>query len=124
MGSHENTTSAIEDGLNASQVLFTANPLFLTPQSKQIFQVQERIWDELENFSTAWFQRRQDATQAIINAGRRIASEGRSDPSSMMKEMSDLQANAMQRLTEDARECAEMLNRCRESMTQKKAEAI
>ena len=124
MTSHENTTSAIEESLNASQVLFTANPLFLTPQSKHIFQAQERIWDEIEHFSNAWFQRRQDATQAIINAGRRMASEGRNDPSSMMKEMSELQASALQRLTADARECAEMLNRCADSLVQKEAQAI
>ncbi|MCQ0091706.1 hypothetical protein [Roseovarius sp. M141] len=124
MARHENTTPAIEDALNASQVLFTANPLFLPPQSKHLFQAQERFWDEIETFSTAWFRRRQAATHAIIDAGRRIASEGGRDPALMIKEVTELQSGAMERLTADARECTEMLTHCADALARNEITAI
>ncbi|WP_113912422.1 hypothetical protein [Roseovarius dicentrarchi] len=124
MSRHENTTDAQEKALNASQVLFTANPLFLTPQSKHMFEAQERIWDQIETFSTAWFRRRQDATQALIDAGRRIAAEGGNDPAGAIKEVSDFQAGAMKRLTEDAQQCAELVRNCADALVRNEMEAL
>ncbi len=124
MARNENTTSAEENALNAAQVLFTANPLFLTPQSKHMFQAQERIWDQIETFSTAWFRRRQDATQALIDAGRRIASEGGSDPALMIKEISEFQAGSIQRLTADTKECTELVTQCADALMRNEVEAI
>ena len=64
MARSERTTNAIEDALNAAQVEFSVNPLFMAPQTKQVLQAQERMFDEAEKFWSAWFQRRQDATQS------------------------------------------------------------
>ncbi len=124
MASHENTTSAIDNALNASQVLFSANPLFMNPQNKHMFQAQERIWDQIETFSTAWFRRRQDATQALIDAGRRIASEGGNDPAAMIKEVTEFQAGAMERLKVDAKECTDLLTQCAGSLARNEMEAL
>ncbi len=124
MARHENTTSKIEDALNASQVLFTANPLFLEPQTKNLFEAQERILNQVEAFSKAWFQRRQDGTQAMIDAGRRIASEGGNDPAVIMKEVTEFQSGAMERLSTDAKECTEMLSQCAVALAVNEAEAI
>ncbi len=124
MTSRENTSSRIEDALNASQVLFSANPLFLPPQSKHFFEAQERILDQVEAFSKAWFQRRQDATQAMIDAGRRIASEGGGDPSLMIKEVTELQSEAMERLKADAKGCTDMFTQCADALARNEMEAV
>lgn len=124
MANHENTNAAIEDAINASQVLFTANPLFLTPQSKHFFEAQQRILDEVETFSTAWFQRRQDAVQAMVDSARRIASEGGRDPAKMIKEATEFQAGAMKRISEDAKTCTEMLTHCAEAVSRNEVEAM
>lgn len=112
MASHENTSAAIESALNAAQVLFSADPAFLTPQTKQVLEAQQRFFDELEKFTSAWFQRRQDATHSLIDIGRRIVAEGKSDPASAIKEFADWQSLSLERLTQDARECSEMLSKC------------
>lgn len=112
MAHRERTTSDQENELNAAQVLFTANPLFLTPQLKQLMQTPERFFDELEAFSSAWFKRRQEATHAMIDAGRRLASNGSGDPASALTEISHWQTRSMEHLAEDAKDCTEMLSRC------------
>ncbi len=124
MTNHENTTPQIEDALNASQVLFTANPLFMAPHSKHFFEAQERILNQVEAFSKAWFQRRQDGTQAMIDAGRRIASEANNDPSRIMKEITEFQSGAMERLTADAKDCSEMISQCANTLAASEIETI
>ncbi len=112
MSDQENATNKNESALNRAQVLFSANPLFLNPQTKNYLQAQETLFDEVEKFANAWFQRRQDATMSMINAGRRIASEGKGDLAGAAKEIAGWQAAAMQQMAEDAKECAEMMRRC------------
>lgn len=112
IASRERRTPAMEDALNAAQVLFTANPLFLAPQTTHFWRAQDRILNEIERFSSAWFKRRQDATQSMIDAGRRLSSEGQADPADVIKEIIDWQIHSMERLAEDARDCTEMFSRC------------
>ncbi|MCB1311446.1 MAG: hypothetical protein KDK29_05955 [Sedimentitalea sp.] len=121
MARSERTTNAIEDALNAAQVEFSVNPLFMAPQTKQVLQAQERMLDEAEKFWSAWFQRRQDATQSMIDAGRRIASGGPTDPAGAMKEIVDWQIRSMERLAEDGKHCTEMLSRCAGALLDKEA---
>ena len=124
MASRIPTTDAQENALNAAQVLFTANPLFLAPQTKHFLQAQQRFFDEAEKFSAAWFQRRQDAMRSMIDLGRRIASHGRGDPASAMSEIAEWQTHSMERLAEDAKDCTEMLSRCVGSVAEDEAEAV
>ncbi|SMX48826.1 hypothetical protein [Maliponia aquimaris] len=112
MTRHESMTAAEDTALNAAQVLFTANPVFLAPQMKHVLHAQVRILDEVGKFSTAWLQRRQEAAQTMIDAGRRIAMQGSVDPANALKEMVDWQTHSMERLAADAKDCSEMLNRC------------
>lgn len=123
MASHENITPAQERALNAAQVAFSLNPRFMAPQTKHVLQAQERFFDEVEKFSTAWFQRRQDATRSMIEAGRRLTSEGRTDPASAMKEIADWQTQWMERLAEDVKDCTEMLSRCAGTFADDEGEA-
>lgn len=124
MTRHENMTNAETDALNAAQVEFSANPRFLAPQAKNFFQAQERILDEMGKFSAAWFKRRQDATNAMIKAGRHIISEGRVNPADAMKVITDLQARSIERLTEDAKDYAEMMTRCTGTVVASEIEAV
>lgn len=124
MAGRERTTAAIEEALNAAQVEFSLNPLFMAPQAKHFFEAQERLREESEKFWSAWFQRRQDAAQSLIDAGKRIASEGQTDPASAMMEILDWQMHSMERLAEDGKDCAEMLSRCAGAFVESETEAM
>lgn len=123
MATRENKTRAQDKALNAAQVLFTADPRFLAPQAKHILQMQERFFDEAEKFASTWFQRRQEATQAMIDAGRRLASEGKSDPGSALKEIVEWQTRSMERLAVDVKDYTEMLGRCTGTLVNTEADA-
>lgn len=124
MANQKTTTDMQENALNAAQVLFTANPVFLAPQTKQVLQMQEQFFAELEKFSTNWFQRRQEAVRLMIESGRRIASEGQNDPAGAMKELAEWQTGAMQRLAEDAGECGELFKQCAGAVVSHEVEAV
>lgn len=111
-------TNKQEDALNSAQVEFTLNPLFLSPQKQYFLQTQESIFDELEKFSSAWFQRRQDAAQAMIEASKHMLSQGQSDPSNALKKMADWHRDNMKRLADDAKECTEMMIHCAKAVVQ------
>ena len=123
MANRENTTSEIENALNAAQAVFTANPAFVAPQTKQFFEAQEQFFAGMEKFSSAWFHRRQEATKSLIEVGRRLSAQGRTDPASAMKEIITWQTGAMARLGEDAKDCTEMMRRCATSAAQTPVEA-
>ena len=123
MSDQDKATNKIESDLNRSQVLFTANPLFLNPQTKTFLQAQESFFDEFEKFATSWFQRRQEATMSMISAGRRIASEGKGDVAGAMKELATWQTVAMQQMAEDARECTELMRNCAGALGKKEDKA-
>ncbi len=117
------TPEEAENAMNAAQVEFTANPRFLAPQLKHVLQAQEYVLDEFEKFSSAWFQRREDATRSMIDAGRRVISEGQSDPARAMKELVDWQTKSMEHLTEDAKAFTEMMTQCAGAVVTNEIEA-
>lgn len=108
----ENTNPEAENALNAAQVLFTANPDYLAAQKRHFWEAQERVFEAVEKFSSAWFQRRKSAVVAMVDMGRRVSSEGRADPAGAMKEIAGLQAQSIKLLTEDAQALSEMLTQC------------
>lgn len=124
MASRNRKTADDERALDAAQVLFTANPVFLAPQTKHFFQAQQRFFHEVERFSSAWLQRRQDATRSIIDVGKRIASSGGCDPARAFTEIADWQTHFMDRLAEDAKDCVDILNRCASALVENEAEAV
>lgn len=124
MAIRENTTPAMEKALNAAQGMFTANPRFLAPQVKHTLQAQERFFDETEKFAAAWFRRRQDATQTLIDAGRRVVAAGHDAPSTALSEITTWQAQSMQRMRQDVQDYAEMLRRCAGVVVKEEAETV
>lgn len=124
MATRENTTSEHQQALNASQVLFTANPAFLAPQAKHALQTQERFFDEAEKFAAAWFERRREATQSLIDAARRIASAGQGDPSNALTEIIEWRTKSMERLAEDMKDYTTMLGRCAGTVVKEEAVVV
>ncbi len=114
--------TAAEDTMKAAQGYFMANPAFL-PQSRHFWQVQDRVLQEAEKFSTAWFKRRHDATHAALDAAAKIAKDGLNDPAKTAQTIADWQAHSMKRLAEDAKGCAEMMTGCVNSIATHEAEA-
>lgn len=102
----------VENALNAAQVLFSANPAFLAPHAKRFWQAQERGFDAIETFTSAWFRRRQEAALSLIDTGRRIASEGQGNPGSALQEIVAWQTDSLRRLSEDAQESTELVRLC------------
>lgn len=124
MASHENTTPADDSATNAAQVEFSLNPRFYPTEFAHFWRAQERILDEVERFSSSWFRRRQEAAQSMIDAGRQIISEGGADPASVAKQIADWQLRSMERLSEDATDCTEMLSGCADALVSNEAEAM
>ncbi len=124
MANRENMKPSEVDAPNAAQVEFSANPRFLAPQTKHFLQAQERILGEMEKFSSNWFQRRQEATRSMIEAGRKILSEGQTDPAGAIKKITEWQTHSMERLAEDAKACTEMMTNCTGAFVQNEVEAI
>lgn len=84
----------------------------LGPQAQHFWQAQDKMLQEAEKFSSAWFKRRHEATQSALQASQEIASESTSDPASALKAMTEWQAKSMDRMAADARDCMDMMTRC------------
>jgi len=122
MATREDTKPTLSEALNAGSGMFAANLGFVAPQREHTLQTQLRLFGEAEKFAAAWFQRRQVATQSLIDAGRRIASAGQDDPSKAMSEMTTWQAQSLERVMEDVKDYTEMLGRCVGAVTKEGAE--
>ncbi|MCK8465532.1 hypothetical protein MUY35_16855 [Aliiroseovarius sp. S1339] len=124
MADHMNMTPSEMDALNAAQVEFSLNPRFLSPLTKQFLQAPQRISHEVGKFSSAWLERRQEATQAMIEAGKRLSADGGADPVNAMKEIVDWQTHSMERMAEDVKDCTEMMAQCASTLFSYEIEPI
>ncbi len=81
----------------------------MSPQVNRFLLTQTLLMDEVKKFSSNWYKRRQNVGQAAMRAATvaRVA-----DPAEMVKAMAEFQAHQVQCLTEDTRECMEMMARC------------
>ena len=108
MAKSDTSKDSIADSMKA---VFAANPMF-GPQTQHFWRAQGRMLEEAEKFSSAWFKRRHEATKTAIEASTKLASGGTNDPGSVMNTIADWQTHSLERLTEDAKDCAEMMSRC------------
>lgn len=93
-------------------------------QGAHFWQAQEMILSELEQFSSSWFKRRHEGTRAAIEASKRFAAEATGNPTVAMEIMTDWQSHSMERMAEDAKNCAEVMKRCAEAFVSNEVEAI
>ena len=96
----------------------------LATQSTHYWQAQDRFLTEFEKFSTAWFKRRHEATQSALEASKQMTEEAAKDPAAAMKVIAQWQTHAMERLTQDAQACAEMMTNCVGALVQNEVAAV
>lgn len=123
MSKPQNPMSGFMESMKSAQHLFAANPV-ASPYGRHFWEAQERMLKEAEAYSTAWFQRRHEATQAAMKASEDLAASGAKDPALVLETMAQLRAKSMERLAADARECAEMIGRCAGMLVNEQATAM
>lgn len=123
MTKRENTMTGLMELIQPAQQLFAANPM-AGSSTRQFWETQERMLAEAENFTSAWFQRRNQATRAAMQASEKLSSSGPGNPAVLFEIMSEWQKSSIERMTADARECGEMLGRCAGMMVQNEVEAV
>lgn len=111
MAKSDTSKDGFVDSMKTAQAVFAANPVF-GPQTQHFWQAQGRMLEEAEKFSSAWFKRRHEATKTAIEASSKLATDAVADPGSAMNTIAEWQAHSIERLTEDAKDCAEMMSRC------------
>ena len=57
--------------MKTAQTAFAANPMF-GRQARHFWQAQDRVLEEVEKFSSAWFKRRHEATRTAIEASAKM----------------------------------------------------
>jgi len=119
----EKSIDTTDNALNAAQVLFSLNPAY-APGARHLWQVQEQFLRAAEKFSSAWFRRRHEATRSALELAAQIASRGMQDPAATMKAMTEWQGRSLQRLGEDAKDCADFVTRCTGSLIVNEIEAV
>ncbi|MFP7671857.1 hypothetical protein ACG74X_00735 [Marivita sp. S0852] len=111
-----------QEALNAAQVVFSLDPAYV-PQAKHLLQAHEQMLEEAETFWTAWFKRRHEAAQSALDVVAQISKEGTKDPAAGLKAMTEWQTHSLERLTEDVKDCTEMMARCFSSLANHEAQA-
>ena len=110
------------DGLmEHMQGMLALNPV-IGPQMEEYWKAQDRILEETEAFSKAWFERRHAAAQSALEAVRKTNGNG-ADPSAAMQAMVDWQQGSVRRMAEDMQEWMELCSRCASRVTQAEIDA-
>ncbi len=102
---------AIENALNAAQVVFSLNPA-MAPQTKHFQATQNQFLKETEKFYAAWLKRRDTATRAAFDTANQFAKAGMKNPADAMSVLLGWQTHAMERLVDDARDYADLMTSC------------
>lgn len=123
MTKSDTKTSEVFEPIQSLNAMFATNPA-LGPQAQHFWQAQDRMLAEAEKFSSAWFKRRHEAAQSAMRASQEIASNGAIHPATAMKVMADWQAQSVERIAEDAKDCLEMMTRCAGAAATNEAEAL
>lgn len=123
MPNNDKTMSDMQEMTKSALAMFTAMPGAGT-QSTHFWQAQDTILNEFEKFSTAWFKRRHEATRAAIETSRRFVEETKGNPAAVMGLLTDWQSHSIERLTEDAKDCTEMMTRCTQAFVKNEVEAV
>ncbi|MEB8386989.1 hypothetical protein OO012_07105 [Rhodobacteraceae bacterium KMM 6894] len=82
------------------------------PAAQHLQQASDDLKSESSAFWTAWFQRRQDAMQELMDTASKVTKMGGGDPAAALKLMTDWQAAELARLTKDVSDTNAMMTRC------------
>lgn len=111
----------VGDLMEQMQGMLALNPA-IGPRMEEFWKTQDRILEEAEAFSKAWFERRHDAARTALEAVRKANGNG-SDPSAAMQAMVEWQQQSFRRMAEDMQEWIELCSHCAARMTQAEIEA-
>jgi hypothetical protein len=123
MAKPDTTTNGILETMKSAGSALAANPMF-GPQTMHFWQAQDRMLDEAQKLSSAWFKRRHAATQSALDASSKVVTDGVHDPSIAIKTLAEWQAHSMERLAEDARDGVEFVARCAGLVVSNEVEAM
>jgi len=123
MSNDNKTMTDMQEMTKSALAMFTALP-GAGSQSTHFWQAQDMILEEVEKFSSAWFKRRHEGTRAAIETSRQLAEGAMSDPAAAMEILTNWQSRSIERLTEDAKDCSEMMSRCTEAFVKNEVEAV
>lgn len=114
-------TTALGELMKEAKGMLAVNPM-IAPQQEHFWKAQDRILEETEAFSKAWFARRHEATQSAIKAMQKLNDNG-ADPSSAVKAMLDWQQGSIKRMAEDMQQWVELCTTCAGRIAQAEVEA-
>ncbi|MGB3247077.1 MAG: hypothetical protein WBB25_21295 [Sulfitobacter sp.] len=109
-------------GTSAFQAPFLAAPAG-EHLAMHFWQAQESILKETEEFMTKWFKRRHDATRTALETCADTETATANDPASVAQTIATWQSHSMQRIAEDAQDCADMMSRCSALLLSNEVEA-
>lgn len=111
----------VGDLMEQMQGMLALNPA-IGPRMEEFWKTQDRILEEAEAFSKAWFERRHDAARTALEAVRKANGNG-SDPSAAMQAMVEWQQQSFRRMAEDMQEWIELCSHCAARMTEAEVDA-
>ena len=91
--------------------------------ASHFWQAQESILKETEGFMKNWFNRRHDATRSALETCANAEAATLQDPASMAQAIANWQSHSMQRIAEDAQDCADLMSRCSALLLNNEVEA-
>ncbi len=105
------TQTDISELARQTQELFKLNGAS-APQFEQFREVQNAMLKEAETFAHHWFERRQEATDATIDAMRQVNSNDNTDPTAFTQAITDWQSRSFERLNADLQDWMTLCTHC------------
>ncbi|MCV2892084.1 hypothetical protein [Lentibacter sp. XHP0401] len=122
MARTKKTPATQTDGIAAFQAPFLAAPAG-EHLALHFWQAQEGILKETEEFMTKWFKRRHNATRSALETCADAEAATSQNSASVAQAIATWQSHSMQRIAEDAQDCADMMSRCTALLLNNEAEA-
>lgn len=118
----ENKTTQLGDLMKQAQGVLALNPM-MVPQMAEFWKAQDRILDEAEAYSRAWFERRHEAARSALDVARDVAGKGGANSPGALGAITEWQRGSMERMAEDFRQWNEFCTRCTSLLARAETEA-
>ncbi len=114
-------TNPLAEMMQRTKGMFAVNPM-IAPQQEHFWKAQDRILDETEAYSKAWFARRHEAARSALETVHRISGNG-SDPSAALQAMANWQQGSFKRMAEDMQQWVDLCTTCAGRVAEAEVEA-
>lgn len=116
------TKSPVAEYIEQARGMMAFNPA-LAPPMEQFWKAQDRILNDAEAVTKAWFERRHEAARSALDAVRTMNGNG-ADPAAAMQAMAEWQHGSFKRLAEDVQQWVELCATCAGRMNDAKVDAV